>query len=84
MRINAAEFSAKCLKLIDAVAAIHEPLVISPAVAVECAELPGEFHAAPAERLLVATARIGGYTLVTRDQKILDYGKAGHVSVLAA
>jgi hypothetical protein len=34
--------------------------------------------------LLIATARIGGYTLVTRDQKILDYGKAGHVNVLAA
>ncbi len=55
-----------------------------PAVAVESNELPGDFHADPADRLLVATARIGGYTLVTRDQKILDYGKAGHVSVLAA
>ncbi|MDR2012295.1 MAG: type II toxin-antitoxin system VapC family toxin, partial [Rhodanobacter sp.] len=44
-----------------------------PAVAVESNELPGSFHADPADRLLVATARIGGYTLVTRDQKILDY-----------
>jgi len=55
-----------------------------PAVAVESNELPGDFHADPADRLLVATARIGGYTLVTRDQKILDYGKAGYVNVLAA
>jgi PIN domain nuclease of toxin-antitoxin system len=55
-----------------------------PAIAVESNELPGDFHADPADRLLVATARIGGYTLVTRDQKILDYGKAGHVNVLAA
>lgn len=55
-----------------------------PAVAVESNELPGGFHADPADRLLVATARIGGYTLVTRDQKILDYGQAGHVNVLAA
>lgn len=55
-----------------------------PAVAVECNELPGDFHADPADRLLVATARVGGYTLVTRDQKILDYGQAGHVNVLAA
>lgn len=55
-----------------------------PAVAAESNELPGDFHADPADRLLVATARIGGYTLVTRDQKILDYGKAGHVNVLAA
>jgi prevent-host-death family protein len=29
MNINAAEFKAKCLKLIDTVAATHEPLVIS-------------------------------------------------------
>lgn len=54
-----------------------------PAIAVESNELPGTFHADPADRLLVATARIGGYTLVTRDRKILDYGKAGHVNVLA-
>lgn len=53
------------------------------AVVVESNELPGDFHADPADRLLVATARIGGYTLVTRDRKILDYGKAGHVNVLA-
>jgi PIN domain nuclease of toxin-antitoxin system len=56
----------------------------NPAVAVECNELPGDSHADPADRLLVATARVGGYTLVTRDQKILDYGKAGYVNVLAA
>jgi len=53
-------------------------------IAVESNELPGDFHADPADRLLVATARIGGYTLVTRDQKILEYGQAGHVDVLAA
>ncbi|THD11568.1 type II toxin-antitoxin system Phd/YefM family antitoxin [Metallibacterium scheffleri] len=29
MNINAAEFKAKCLKLIDEVAATHEPLVIT-------------------------------------------------------
>lgn len=29
MSINAAEFKAKCLKLIDEVAATHEPLVIT-------------------------------------------------------
>ncbi len=55
-----------------------------PAVVVESNELPGDFHADPADRLLVATARIDGYTLVTRDSKILDYGTAGHVNILAA
>lgn len=29
MEINAAEFKAKCLKLLDQVAATHEPLVIT-------------------------------------------------------
>lgn len=29
MNINAAEFKAKCLKLIDEVAATHKPLIIS-------------------------------------------------------
>lgn len=29
MNINAAEFKARCLKLIDEVAATHEPLIIS-------------------------------------------------------
>lgn len=29
MKINAAEFKAKCLKLIDEVAATHEPLIIT-------------------------------------------------------
>ncbi|THD11539.1 type II toxin-antitoxin system VapC family toxin [Metallibacterium scheffleri] len=52
--------------------------------ALESTVLPGMPHADPADRLLVATARISGYTLVTRDQKILDYGKAGHINVLAA
>jgi PIN domain nuclease of toxin-antitoxin system len=52
--------------------------------ALESTLLPGAPHADPADRLLIATARVGGHTLVTRDQKILDYGKAGHVNVLAA
>lgn len=64
--------------------AIRQVAFDDPAVAVESNELPGSFHADPADRLLVATARIGGYALVTRDRKILDYGKAGHVNVLAA
>lgn len=52
--------------------------------ALESTMLPGNPHGDPADRLLIADARIGGHTLVTRDQKILDYGKAGHVNVLAA
>jgi len=35
--------------------------------------LPGEFHSDPADRMIVATARVLGATLVTKDQKIRAY-----------
>jgi PIN domain nuclease of toxin-antitoxin system len=48
-------------------------LELTPKVAVESCELPGVFHKDPADRIIVATARVNGGTLVTRDQKILGY-----------
>lgn len=56
----------------------------SPDVAVESVRLPPPFHDDPADRMIVATARIAGATLVTRDRTILDYGARGHVAVLRA
>ena len=56
--------------------AVAAPLVrrhgISPAVAAELASLPGSFHRDPADRILVATARVLGATLVTRDRRIAE------------
>ncbi|OIQ64593.1 hypothetical protein GALL_538560 [mine drainage metagenome] len=52
--------------------------------ALESTMLPGDSHGDPADRLLIAETRVAGLTLVTADSKILDYGKAGHVRVLAA
>ena len=46
---------------------------LTPKVAVESCELPGPFHGDPADRIIVATARINGATLVTKDRKIIDY-----------
>jgi PIN domain nuclease of toxin-antitoxin system len=46
---------------------------LTPEVAVESCELPGSFHKDPADRIIVATARINGTTVVTKDQKILKY-----------
>ncbi len=54
-----------------------------PAMAIDACTLPGEFHADPADRILVATARAENATLATRDEKILAYAQAGHVRVLA-
>lgn len=56
--------------------AVAPPLVrrqgISPAVATEVAGLPDSFHRDPADRILVATARVLGATLLTNDSRIVD------------
>ena len=57
---------------------------LTPAIAIESCNLPGIFHADPADRFLVATARTRNAILVTRDKRILSYGKQGHVRTLAA
>lgn len=56
---------------------------LTPEIAVESSRLPGAFHGDPADRILVATARRQGAILLTRDEKILAYGKAKHLSVMA-
>jgi PIN domain nuclease of toxin-antitoxin system len=65
-------------------AATAPPLVrrvgISPAIAAEVAALPDTFHRDPADRILVATARVLGATLLTQDRRIAE---AGIVPVLA-
>jgi PIN domain nuclease of toxin-antitoxin system len=57
---------------------------LTPYVAAESCKLPGAFHADPADRLIVATARVENAILVTKDESILDYAKSGHVQVLEA
>jgi PIN domain nuclease of toxin-antitoxin system len=52
---------------------------ISPAVAAALAALPASFHRDPADRILVATARVLGATLLTQDTRIVQ---AGIVSTL--
>lgn len=41
--------------------------------------LPGEPPRDPADRILAATAREGGYTLMTRDPSLLRYAAIGHL-----
>lgn len=48
-------------------------LDLTPRVAIEASELPGDFHRDPADRLIVATARIHDCLLLTADAKILAY-----------
>lgn len=42
-------------------------------IAIEAYRLPGRFHKDPADRILVATARLDDLTLVTADERILSY-----------
>ena len=56
---------------------------LTPAIALHSSRLPADFHGDPADRILVATARIVDAVLVTRDARILAYGAAGLVKTLA-
>ncbi|MFM7623015.1 MAG: hypothetical protein ACKO57_08605 [Alphaproteobacteria bacterium] len=46
--------------------------------------VPSRFHGDPADRIIVATARILGASLVTSDEKILTYASQGWVNALMA
>ena len=57
---------------------------LSPEVAVESIRLPGRFHGDPADRILVATARIFGLDLMTKDDRLLEYGRQRHIRIVPA
>ena len=46
---------------------------LSHAIAILAYNLPGVFHKDPADRILVATAIHHGYTIVSADERILEY-----------
>ncbi|HEY7546272.1 MAG TPA: type II toxin-antitoxin system VapC family toxin [Blastocatellia bacterium] len=48
-------------------------LNLTPRIAVESTQLPGQFHRDPADQIIVATARVYDCPLLTADQKILNY-----------
>lgn len=51
-----------------------ELLHLTPAVAVQAAQLPDSFPGDPCDRLIVATALVEGRPLVTKDKRIRDSG----------
>lgn len=57
---------------------------LEPEIAVASTRLPFEMHPDPADRILVATARHLGATLVTADRALLDLAKKGHFRGLDA
>ncbi|MEJ2625721.1 MAG: type II toxin-antitoxin system VapC family toxin [Pseudolabrys sp.] len=44
--------------------------------------LPGSPPDDPADRIIIATARETDLTVVTRDRKIIEYSRAGHVRAM--
>lgn len=53
-----------------------------PEILIESSLLPGFANNDPADRVVAATARAFGYTVVTRDAALLDYGGRGYLDVL--
>lgn len=53
---------------------------ITPRIAIQSTRLPGNLHADPADRLLVASAFEENAVLVTCDAKLLEYGKDRFIS----
>jgi PIN domain nuclease of toxin-antitoxin system len=48
-------------------------LPLTPQIVIESTKLPGTFHRDPAGQIIVATARVYHFPLLTADRLILDY-----------
>lgn len=53
----------------------------SPDILITASFLPQPSLRDPADRIIAATARANGYSLMTRDRPLLDFGAAGHLHV---
>ena len=52
---------------------------LTPQIVVESYSLPTDFHGDPGDRTLTGTARVEDFTLLTRDENILQFAKQGYV-----
>jgi len=57
---------------------------LTPEIAVESTRLPWAMHADPADRILAATARHLGATLVTADEALLGFAASGRFKAMDA
>jgi PIN domain nuclease of toxin-antitoxin system len=55
---------------------------LSPDILIASSFLPGRPPRDPADRIILATARDLGATLITRDRLLLNYGEDGQVSTI--
>jgi PIN domain nuclease of toxin-antitoxin system len=54
----------------------------TPGIAIDGSFLPRDLHGDPADRVIVTSARHLGVPIVTRDRRIIAYGRVGHVQVI--
>jgi PIN domain nuclease of toxin-antitoxin system len=59
-------------------------LPLNPEIAIDSVNLPEPMHKDPADRILVASSRVERLTLVTRDQKIIEFAKITKLAYLLA
>jgi PIN domain nuclease of toxin-antitoxin system len=55
---------------------------LPPRVLLESSLLPGSPPRDPADRIIAATAREFGFTVMTRDRALLDYAEEGYLSAI--
>jgi PIN domain nuclease of toxin-antitoxin system len=55
---------------------------LNRAIASDSAQLPDCNHKDPADRFIISTARVYNAKLMTRDSKIIEYAKTGHVNLI--
>ncbi len=74
---NRIALSAEPLQWIERASSVPgvEVVGLTPRIAVGSTRLPGNPHADPADRILMATARDTGARLVTRDRQIVRYAE---------
>jgi PIN domain nuclease of toxin-antitoxin system len=56
---------------------------LTPALLIASTTLPATPPSDPADRIMAATARSYGLSLITRDQKLLNYAASGHINAIA-
>lgn len=57
---------------------------LSPEIAIESCELSGNFHGDPADRIIVASAKIENLSLISRDKKIASYCHKHDIHIIEA
>jgi len=57
---------------------------LTPEIAIESSNLPGNLPGDSADRIIVATARAWNATLLTKDKRLIEYSRQRHVRVLEA